>query len=130
MPSGNILIVDDNPANMKLVSFLLASKGYDVRTASSAREAVQEIEVHMPELILMDIQLPGMDGLSLTRRLRATAETAHIVIIAVTAYAMKGDEEKALVAGCDGYITKPIDTRTLPGKIADYLSQGREMAQS
>lgn len=126
MPSASVLIVDDNPTNMKLVSFLLSSKGYQVRTANSADEAVKAVEHSLPQLILMDIQLPGMDGLSLTRKLRADPKTANIVIIAVTAYAMKGDEEKALAAGCDAYISKPIDTRTLPDTVAKCLARGSD----
>jgi CheY-like chemotaxis protein len=125
MSAGNILIVDDNPTNMKLVSFLLSSKGYAVRTASSADEALKAIDASVPQLILMDIQLPGTDGLTLTRQLRGNPRSSGVVIIAVTAYAMKGDEEKAYAAGCDGYITKPIDTRSLPGTIAEYLAKGR-----
>lgn len=116
-----ILIVDDNPTNTKLVSFLLASKGYSVRTAGSAAEALAVLEEDLPRLILMDIQLPGVDGLTLTRQLRSSPRTAGIMIVAVTAYAMKGDEEKALDAGCDAYITKPIDTRALPGQLAALL---------
>jgi CheY-like chemotaxis protein len=116
-----ILIVDDNPTNMKLVSFLLSARGYVVRTAGSADEALALLESFHPRLVLMDIQLPGMDGLELTRRLKADATTRDIKVVAVTAYAMKGDEEKARAAGCDGYITKPIDTRALPRQIAELL---------
>ncbi len=123
MSETDILIVDDNSANTKLVSFLLSTKGYAVRTAASAAEALVALERALPALILMDIQLPGMDGLTLTRQLRADARTAGIPIIALTAYAMKGDEERALEAGCDAYITKPIDTRTLPGRIAALLAR-------
>ena len=117
-----ILIVDDNVSNTKLMAFLLASKGYDVRTAADADEALAVLAVFRPRLILMDLQLPGMDGLTLTRQLKADPATHAIVIIAATAYAMKGDEERALAAGCDGYITKPIDTRRLPAVLAGYLS--------
>lgn len=117
-----ILIVDDNPSNTKLLAFLLASKGYDVRTAANADEALIAIAEHRPRLILMDIQLPGMDGLTLTRRLKSDPATKDISIIAATAYAMKGDEERALAAGCDGYVTKPIDTRKLPMDIARFLA--------
>ena len=113
MPDGPILIVDDNPANMKLASFVLTSKGYTVRTASNAKEALIEIASFPPRLVLMDIQLPDIDGLELTRRLKAEPATRAIIVVAVTAYAMAGDEDKARRAGCDGYITKPIDTRTL-----------------
>jgi CheY-like chemotaxis protein len=118
-----ILIVDDNNANQKLLSFLLSSRGYQVRVADSAEGALVVLEGFVPRLILMDIQLPGMDGLALTRQLRATPAMRDTVILAVTAYAMKGDEEKALQAGCDGYITKPIDTRSLPATVAGYLTR-------
>ena len=117
-----ILIVDDNPSNIKLLSFLLESKGYEVRTAANADEALSSIAARRPRLILMDIQLPGVDGLTLTRQLKADPHTKDISIIAATAYAMKGDEERALAAGCDGYVTKPIDTRQLPADIARFLA--------
>jgi CheY-like chemotaxis protein len=117
-----ILIVEDNPANRKLLSFLLTASGYDVRVATRADEALAMLSGFSPRLILMDLQLPGMDGLELTRRLKADARTQHIAIVAVTAYAMKGDEQRARDAGCDGYITKPIDTRALPQMIADFLA--------
>jgi len=113
-----VLIVDDNPTNLKLVTYLVKSNGYDVDTAADAETALTVIAASRPDLILMDLQLPGIDGLELTRRLKADAKTADIKIIAVTAYAMKGDQEKALAAGCDGYVTKPIDTRALPALIA------------
>lgn len=116
-----ILIVDDNPSNTKLLAFLLQSKGYDVRTAANADEALSAIRSKHPRLILMDIQLPGMDGLTLTRQLKSDPATKDISIVAATAYAMKGDEERAIAAGCDGYITKPIDTRRLPDDIARFL---------
>jgi CheY-like chemotaxis protein len=117
-----ILIVDDNPSNTKLLAFLLQANGYAVRTAANADEALTAIADHRPRLILMDIQLPGMDGLTLTRQLKADPATQDIAIIAATAYAMKGDEERALAAGCDGYITKPIDTRRLPADLARFLA--------
>ena len=117
-----ILIVDDNPSNTKLLAFLLQSKGYDVRTAANADEAVASIAERRPRLILMDIQLPGTDGLTLTRRLKSDPDTKDISIIAATAYAMKGDEERARAAGCDGYLTKPIDTRQLPLDLARFLA--------
>jgi len=117
-----ILIVDDNLVNLKLARVLLTSVGYAVRTAMNAEQALADLAVVRPRLILMDVQLPGMDGLELTRRLKADPATKGIVILAMTAYAMKGDDEKARLAGCDGYITKPIDTRTLPGVLAGYLA--------
>jgi CheY-like chemotaxis protein len=120
--AGNsVLVVDDNPANADLVSFILAKTGYDVYVAVDAVEAMALVAERSPKLIMMDLQLPGMDGLELTRRLKADPATRQIIIIALTAYAMKGDEERAREAGCDGYISKPIDTRALPGIVGDYL---------
>lgn len=121
MAGEPILIVDDNPANLKLARFVLASEGYDVHTATDAEEALAVLQTHRPRLILMDLQLPGMDGLELTRRLKADPAMRGVIILALTAYAMKGDEEKALGSGCDGYVPKPIDTRTLPDVVASYL---------
>jgi len=122
MHSEPVLIVDDNPVNLKLVRLLLSYEGFEVRTAQDANEALAVLADFTPRLILMDIQLPGMDGLELTRLLKARSETRDIVIVAITAYAMKGDDLKALAAGCDGYLTKPIDTRTLPSVLAGYLA--------
>jgi CheY-like chemotaxis protein len=119
--SERILIVDDNPTNLKLVTYLVKAQGYEVDTAGDAEAALTAIAAHRPDLILMDLQLPGIDGLELTRRLKADPTTHAIKIIAVTAYAMKGDHEKALAAGCDDYVTKPIDTRALPQTIARHL---------
>ena len=123
MSSAEILIVDDNPVNLKLAHLLLTGEGHDVRTANDAEEALEVLKVFNPRLILMDIQLPGMDGLELTRRLKADPATRKITILGLTAYAMKGDQEKILAAGCDGYISKPIDTRTLPEVISNYLER-------
>jgi len=117
-----VLVVDDNAMNSKLVQFVLSARGYDVRTASDADEAVAAVTSFDPELILMDVQLPGIDGLELTRRLKADPATKGIVIVAATAYAMKGDEERVLAAGCDAYISKPINTRTLPSQVFGLLS--------
>ena len=126
MPGEPILIVDDNPVNLKLARVLLTSEGYNVRTATDAEEALDVLHSFHPRLILMDIQLPGMDGLELTKRLKANPETRDIIILALTAYAMKGDDKKTLDAGCDGYISKPVDTRTLPGTIAEHLANRRK----
>ncbi len=119
-----ILIVDDNPTNLKLVAYLMSANGYEVTTAQDADAALAAIARNPPQLILMDLQLPGVDGLELTRKLKSDPATKSIIIIAVTAYAMKGDEARALAAGCDAYITKPIDTRGLPVTIAKYLRGG------
>lgn len=122
MTGDRILVVDDNAANLKLTRLLLQSEGYQVRTAVDAEDARRAIEEFEPRLVLMDVQLPGMDGLSLTRLLKSDPKWRSILIIALTAYAMKGDEERARAAGCDGYVSKPIDTRTLPAYIAQRLA--------
>jgi len=121
MAGEDLLVVDDNATNLKLARVLLQGEGYAVHTARDAEEALGLLETLTPRLILMDLQLPGMDGLELTRRLKADAATKGIVIIALTAYAMKGDEEKARAAGCDGYIAKPLDIDALPELIAGHL---------
>jgi CheY-like chemotaxis protein len=118
-----ILIVDDTPVNLKLTRILLVNEGYKVKTAASAEEALQLLREIHPDLILTDIQLPGMDGFELTRRLKAADATRDIQVVALTAFAMKGDQDKAAEVGCDGYITKPIDTRTLGLKIREIMSR-------
>jgi CheY-like chemotaxis protein len=128
MAGEPILIVDDNATNLKLVRVLLEGAGYAVRVALDADDALAVLREFRPRLILMDIQLPGMDGLALTRMLKANPSMRDIVILGLTAYAMKGDEERILAAGCDGYIAKPLDTRTLPGIVASYLDGGRRGA--
>jgi two-component system cell cycle response regulator len=121
--SAKILVVDDNPTNLNLVSDVLAFEGYDILKAVDAEEAQVVLAATLPDLILMDIALPGMDGLTLTRKLKAEERTRGIRIVALTAFAMKGDDQKAFDAGCDGYISKPIDTRTLPDQVAGFLAR-------
>lgn len=116
-----LLIVDDNLINLKLACEVLASEGYDILQARGAAEALDCLQQALPDLILTDIAMPGMDGLELTRRLKSQPETRQIPVIAMTAFAMKGDEEKARAAGCDGYISKPINTRALAAQIAAAL---------
>jgi two-component system cell cycle response regulator DivK len=125
MAGDPILIVDDNPANLKLARVVLAGAGFEVRTAADAEEALAALDGFHPLLILMDLQLPGMDGFELTRRLKSDPSRSPIVIVALTAYAMRGDEAKALDAGCDGYLAKPIDTRTLAATVADFITRRR-----
>jgi len=120
--NARILVVDDNPVNLKLVSDVLAFEGHEILNAMDAEEAQVLLRVTLPDLILKDIALPGMDGLTLTRQLKADPRTCRIPVVALTAFAMKGDDRKALEAGCDGYITKPIDTRALPGEVALLLA--------
>lgn len=118
-----VLVVDDNATNIKLLQFILESKGLVVRTAQNAREAEQQLADERPILIFMDVQLPGVDGLTLTRQLRADPRYARLEIVAVTAYAMARDEAAARAAGCDGFIAKPIDSRAIMA-IADRLLAG------
>jgi CheY-like chemotaxis protein len=121
-----ILIVDDHAVNLKLARIVLQGHGYEVRTVSDAEEALHVLKTFAPKLILMDIQLPGMDGLELTRKLKADPSRRDIVILALSAYAMKGDDERARAAGCDGYVTKPIDIEALPATVAGYLRSRAE----
>lgn len=116
-----ILVVDDNPVNLRLAGDVLSSDGYDVLRAPGGREALDLLKTTAVDLILMDIEMPHLNGLTLTRMLKADPATAGITVIALTASAMPGDEGKALEAGCDGYIIKPIDTRTLGATVARYL---------
>lgn len=124
MAGAKILLVEDNVVNRRLAEFLLRSQGYLVREAASAHEAFEALNVERFDLILMDVQLPDLDGLEATRRLKANPATSHIPVIAVTSYAMKGDQETALAAGCCGYITKPIDKDTFVQRIAVHLPAG------
>ena len=117
-----IMVVDDHPTNLKLVSDVLAFEGHQVLKAVDAEAALELLSTTLPDLILLDIALPGMDGLTLTRRHKADPRTASVRVVAVTAFAMVGDEMKALEAGCDGYIAKPIDTQALPGQVTAFLS--------
>jgi two-component system, cell cycle response regulator len=125
MGSEAILVVEDNPVYLKLLRILLTGEGYDVRTATDGEEALASLRTFHPRLILMDIQLPGMSGLELTQLIKSDAATREILIVALTAYAMKGYEEKALLAGCDGYLTKPLDIEPLPKIVATYLAKGK-----
>lgn len=119
--SYRILVVDDNPVNLKLASDVLEAEGYSIERARDAKEALEVINRTDLDLILMDIELPGIDGLTLTKMLKADKATREIPVIAITAFAMRGDDQKAYEAGCQGYIAKPIDTRKFPGQIAEYL---------
>lgn len=122
MAGKNILLVEDNDVNRRLAGFLLRAQGYQVREATTAAAVFEMIEAERPDLIVMDIQLPGMDGLEATRKLKEQATTADIPVIAVTSYAMKGDREKALAAGCAGYVTKPIDKKMFIDEVAAHLA--------
>lgn len=121
MTAHRMMIIDDNHMNLELVSYMLEANGFSVKVESGAATALNSIPEFRPDLILMDIQLPDMDGLELTRRLKADSATANIVIVAFTAYAMKGDEAKMLASGCDGYISKPINVSTFISQVRACL---------
>ena len=121
MVKKKILIVEDNPQNMKLMEMLLEAKGYILLEAIDGEQAMDVATTERPDLILMDIQLPKMSGLEVTRKLRQLPAFNHIPIIAITAYAMKGDKEKFIKAGCDAYLPKPIDIHELPRVISEML---------
>ncbi len=118
-----VLLVEDNPMNLELATDLLEACGIEVIAANSGEAAMKLAQERQPNLILMDLSLPGMDGLQATAALKANPQTRLIPVVAVTAHAMKGDEQKALDAGCEGYITKPIDTRMFPVLVAQYLQR-------
>jgi two-component system cell cycle response regulator DivK len=118
-----VLIVEDDPRNMRLLEMTLGGKGYTLVKATSGEEALGIAEKEQPDLILMDVQLPKMNGLEATGKLRQNPAFAHTPIIGLTAYAMKGDKEKVIKAGCDAYLSKPINTRELPGVIAGMLRE-------
>lgn len=119
-----ILVVDDNSMNLELVHFLLEAGGFEVASAPDAKVALERVAAFQPDLILMDIQLPDVDGLTLTGRLKADPDTRDILIVAFTAYAMKGDEDRMLASGCDGYVAKPIEVATFAGTVRSFLARG------
>jgi two-component system cell cycle response regulator DivK len=122
MSTKRILLIEDNAVNRRLAQFLLKSQGYEVWEVTSAPEAFASLKEKRPDLILMDIQLPGMDGLTATKHLKADPTTRDIPVLAVTSYAMKGDEAKAFEAGCSGYVTKPIDKTLFLQTVAKVLT--------
>ena len=121
MTAERILVVDDNPINIELATHVLEHEGFVVAGARDAAAASASVQRFAPDLILMDIQMPGMDGLELARSLKREPATWHVVIVAFTAYAMKGDEAKMRAAGCDGYIPKPIDIATFASNVRAHL---------
>jgi two-component system cell cycle response regulator DivK len=124
--SQKILIVEDNPQNMRLIEMALSAEDYTLLEATDGEEALGVARKECPDLIIMDIQLPKMSGLEVTKKLREIPEFNRTPIIAITAYAMKGDKEKALDAGCNAYLSKPISARDLPNLIAKMLVQRQE----
>jgi len=127
--TARVLVVEDTPANMKLVTMLLAREGYEVLQARTAEDAIAMARAKAPDLVLMDLHLPGMDGLQATQVLKADERTSAVPVVAVTAMAMRGDEERILAAGCDAYVAKPIRYREFLKEVADVLrSRGAKAA--
>ena|ERR1022692_1346651 len=122
MNHPKILIIEDNLLNLELATDLLEANGFVVNSAHTAEEGLRMARELLPDLVLMDIGLPGMDGLCATKELKANPATRHLTVVGLTAHAMKGDEETALHAGCDGYLTKPIDTRTFTETITRFIT--------
>jgi len=122
MNGNTILIIEDNLLNLELAADLLESNGFVVASALTAEEGLRRARALQPDLVLMDFSLPGMDGLSATRNLKADPATRHLIVVGLTANAMKGDEQTALAAGCDGYLTKPIDTRSFIGAVTQFIA--------
>ncbi len=122
MTANKILIIEDNLLNLELATDLLEANGFVASSAQTAEEGLRMARELLPDLVLMDVNLPGMDGLSATKILKANPATRHLTVVGLTAYAMKGDEAAARNAGCDGYLTKPIDTRTFIATIKDLIA--------
>jgi two-component system, cell cycle response regulator DivK len=119
--SKRVLVVEDHETNRRILRDLLTSTGYDLIEAVTGEEGVAWAETYRPDLILMDIQLPGLDGYEATRRIKENPSLSHIPIIAVTSYALSGDEEKAIEAGCEAYVSKPFSPRLVLAKVREYL---------
>ena len=122
--SNKILVVEDNEMNMQLFEYLLEESGFEIVKATTGEEALKLATASKPDLILMDIHLPGMDGLSVVRELKANGDMDNVPILALTAHAMRGDKDRFLQAGCDGYISKPIDVKTFIPSIQQFLGGG------
>jgi two-component system cell cycle response regulator len=122
MSRRKILIIEDNQMNLELTTDLLEANGFAVASAQTAEDGLRLARELTPDLVLMDFALPGMDGLSATRNLKTNPATSHLTVVGLTAHAMKGDEAVALEAGCDGYLTKPINTRTFIDTISGFIS--------
>ena len=122
MTGNKILIIEDNELNLELATDLLEANGFVVSSAQTAEEGLRMAREMLPDLVLMDFSLPGMDGLSATKYLKADPATRHLTVVGLTAHAMRGDDQIALNAGCDGYLTKPIDTRTFIATVKKYMA--------
>jgi CheY-like chemotaxis protein len=127
---GHILIVDDNPIDLKLVGELLEIKGFRTERVSDAEQAQRMLTRMLPDLILVDIALPGMDGLTFTRLLKADPRLAHVPVVALTAFAMRGDDQRAQASGCDAYLTKPVSARQFSDQIVEILDAAEARRRS
>ncbi len=127
---GHILIVDDNPIDLKLVGELLEIKGFRTERVSDAEQAQRTLTRLLPDLILVDIALPGMDGLTFTRLLKTDPRLAHVPVVALTAFAMRGDDQRAHASGCDAYLTKPVSTRHFSDQIVEILEAAEARRRS
>ena len=125
MTGKKILIIEDNLLNLELTTDLLEANGFVVHSAQTAEEGLRLARELLPDLVLMDFSLPGMDGLTATKNLKTDPATNHVSVVGLTANAMKGDEELALNAGCDGYLTKPIDTRTFIAAVTKFIEAAK-----
>ena len=125
-----ILVVEDNLANQLLTTMVLNRDGFETAVAESAEDALVFIKARRPDLILMDVQLPGMDGLTFASSLRSIPEAAGVPVVALTSHAMRGDRERAIAAGCVGYLSKPIDTRTLSDELRALIKQSQPASVS
>ncbi len=123
MTKPRVLVVEDNALNMELITDVLELGGFEVLQAGDGPAGVEAAIEHLPDLVLMDLQLPGLDGLEAVRRLKANPSTAGIPVLAVTSHAMQGGRDKAIEAGCSGYITKPIEVATLAAQVRKHLPQ-------
>ena len=121
MSKRRVLIVDDTPATVDLAAYLLNAAAFAVQSASDAASALVQAQIFKPDLVLMDVQMPGVDGLELTRQLKTDPSTCHIVVVAFTAFAMSGDEAKMRAAGCDGYIGKPFDVASFAATVQSFI---------
>jgi CheY-like chemotaxis protein len=127
--NNRILVIDDNPLNVKLTTVTLAAHGFEVSTAVDGQSALEAIRKDPPALAYTDVQLPDIDGLELARMIKSDPATAGVIVIALTAYAMPDDRARAFAAGCDGFVTKPIDTRTLGALTDSYLAGHAEVVR-
>ena len=121
MSAPRVLVVDDNAMNVTIAEVVLLADNFLVETAVDGRDAMQKVDSFKPDLILMDIQMPGIDGLEVTRLLKAHPATQHIRVVAFTAFAMRGDEDKMRAAGCEGYLSKPIDVNRFAAQVRAFL---------